>query len=103
MILNLGFNQDYYTLTLILLIKIVLSSKFPWTKFIDYKCFDMKSEHDKDTFTRYTTARYTQSTRSRRAYLRVGRLFPITFTRIAEEGARRVPPKREFFIGNLLH
>ena len=41
-IYNLGFNQNYYTFVLILLIKIVLCSKFPWTKFINNKCFDMK-------------------------------------------------------------
>ena len=29
MIYKLGFNQNYYTFTLILLIKIVLCSKFP--------------------------------------------------------------------------
>ena len=42
-IYKLGFNQNYYTFTLILLIKIVLCSKFPSTKFINYKCFEMKS------------------------------------------------------------
>ena len=33
---KLGFNQNYYTFTLILLIKIVLISKFPGKNFIDY-------------------------------------------------------------------
>jgi hypothetical protein len=42
MIYKLGFNQNHYTFTLILLIKIVLSSKFIWTKFIIYKCFGMR-------------------------------------------------------------
>jgi len=39
---KLGFNQNYYTFALILLIKIVLCSKFPGTKFINYKLFEMK-------------------------------------------------------------
>ena len=43
MIDKLGFEQNYYTSTLILLIKIVLCSKFPWTEFMNYKCFDMNS------------------------------------------------------------
>ena len=43
MIYKLGFNQNYYTIALLLLIKIVLCSKFPWTKFINYKCFHMGS------------------------------------------------------------
>jgi hypothetical protein len=42
MIYKLGFNQNYYTFTLMLLIKIVLCSEFPWTRFINHKCFDMK-------------------------------------------------------------
>ena len=37
-----GFNQVYYTLTLILLVKIVMCSKIPYTKFINCKCFDMR-------------------------------------------------------------
>ena len=41
-IYKLGVNQNYYTFTLILLIKIVLCSEFPRTNFIDDKCFDMK-------------------------------------------------------------
>jgi len=41
-IYKLGFNQNYYTFTLILLIKIVLCSKFRWTTIINYKCFDMR-------------------------------------------------------------
>ena len=36
-------NQHYYTFTLILLTKIVLCSKFPWTKFINYQCFGVRS------------------------------------------------------------
>ena len=40
-IYKLGFNQNYYTFALILLTKIVLCSKFHWTKFIDYECFHM--------------------------------------------------------------
>ena len=40
---KLGFNQNCYTLTLILLMKILLCSKLPWTKFVNYKCFVMKS------------------------------------------------------------
>jgi len=39
---KLGFNQNYYTFTLILRIKIFMCSKFPWTKFINYKCFVMR-------------------------------------------------------------
>ena len=39
---KLGFNQNCYTLSLTLLIDIVLRSKFLWTKFTHYKCFDMK-------------------------------------------------------------
>ena len=42
-IYKLGFNENYYTFTFILLIKIVLCSKFPGTKFINYKCFDMRA------------------------------------------------------------
>ena len=40
---RLGFNERYYTFAFILLIKIVLCSKFPWNKYINHKCFDMKS------------------------------------------------------------
>ena len=39
---KLGFNQNYYTVTS-MLINIVLCGKFPWTKFTNYKCFDMKA------------------------------------------------------------
>ena len=39
---KLGFNQNFFTFTLILLIKIFLCSKFPGTKFIDLKCFELK-------------------------------------------------------------
>ena len=39
---TLGFNQNDYTFSLILLIKIILRSKFPETKFINCKCFDIK-------------------------------------------------------------
>ena len=38
-----GFNQNYWTFTLILLMKIVLCSKFPSTGFIHLECFDKKS------------------------------------------------------------
>ena len=41
-IYKLGCNQNCYTFTLILLMKIVMCSKFPCTKFINYKCFDMR-------------------------------------------------------------
>ena len=41
-ICKLGFNHNYYTFTLLLLINVVLCGKFPWTKSISYKCFDMK-------------------------------------------------------------
>ena len=44
MIYELGFNKNYYTFTSILLINIVLSSKFPCTKLIDYECFEMSTE-----------------------------------------------------------
>ena len=40
---KLGFNQNFYTFTMISLIKIVLRSKFPWSKFMNYQCFDMRS------------------------------------------------------------
>jgi hypothetical protein len=39
-IYKLGFNQNYSTSTLTLLI--VLYSKFPLTKFKDYECFEMR-------------------------------------------------------------
>ena len=42
-IYKLGFNQNYYTFTVILLIKIVLSSNVPWTKFMNYQCVEMRS------------------------------------------------------------
>ena len=42
MIYEIGFNQDNYTFTLVLLINIVLCSKFPWTEFINYKCIVMR-------------------------------------------------------------
>ena len=42
---KLGFNQNYCTFALILLIKIVLCIKFHWTKFQNYKCFHMKGIH----------------------------------------------------------
>ena len=38
-----GFDHNYYMFTSILLITIVTCGKFPWTKFMDYKCFEMKS------------------------------------------------------------
>jgi len=41
-IYKLGFNQNYYTFALILLIKIILCSEFHWTKFINYECFHMR-------------------------------------------------------------
>ena len=43
---NLGFNENCYTLTLMLLIKIVLCSKFPWTNFMNCKWFDTRSLPD---------------------------------------------------------
>ena len=42
LIYKLGFNQNYYTSTLMSLIRIVMCSKFHWNKFINYKCFHMK-------------------------------------------------------------
>ena len=42
---KLGFNQNNYTFSLMLLIKIVLCSDFLWTKFINLiniKCFEMR-------------------------------------------------------------
>ena len=42
-IYEVGVNQNYYTFTLVLPIKIILCSKFPRSKFIGYKCFDMNS------------------------------------------------------------
>ena len=41
-IYKLGFNQNYYTFALNFLINIVLCSKFPLTKFVNYKCFEMR-------------------------------------------------------------
>ena len=41
-IYKLGFNQNYYTFTLILLLKIILCSKFPLTELINHKCFEMR-------------------------------------------------------------
>jgi hypothetical protein len=40
----LGFNHNVYTFSSILLINIVLCGEFPWTKFINHKCFDMRME-----------------------------------------------------------
>ena len=37
-----GSNQSYYTFALIILIKIVLCSKFHCTKLIDFQCFHVK-------------------------------------------------------------
>jgi len=45
-IYKLGANQNYYTFTLILLIKIDMCSKFPGTKFSNYKCFEMRFERE---------------------------------------------------------
>ena len=42
MIYELGFNRNYYTVTLILLIMIVLCGFFSFTKFIIFECFDLK-------------------------------------------------------------
>ena len=39
---KLGCNQNYYTFTLISLIKIVMLGKFPGTEFINYKCLQMR-------------------------------------------------------------
>ena len=39
---TLGSNQNYYRLTPILRINIVLCSKVPCTKFVNHKCFEMK-------------------------------------------------------------
>ena len=41
-IYNFVFNRNDYTLASMLLIKIVLCSTFPWTRFINHKCFEMK-------------------------------------------------------------
>ena len=41
--MNGGFKQNYYTFTLILRMKIVLCSKFPWTKFVNHKRLQVKS------------------------------------------------------------
>ena len=43
MLSTLGFNQNDYTLASILLLKIVLCGQFHCTKFMNYKCFDMRS------------------------------------------------------------
>jgi len=42
-IYQLGFDEECYTFTLILLIKIFLRSEFLWTQFINLKCFEMRS------------------------------------------------------------
>ena len=42
-IFELDFNQNFFTFTLVLLmIKMVMCSDFPWTQFIDYMCFHMR-------------------------------------------------------------
>ena len=38
---DLGFSQNYYTFTLILLVKMILCRKFHWTKFNNFMCFHM--------------------------------------------------------------
>ena len=48
MIHKLGFNQNYNTFALIPLMDIILCSKFPWTKFTNYKCFEMRSKEDQE-------------------------------------------------------
>ena len=42
-IYQLGFSQNYCTIAVILLIKNVLCSNFHFTKFINCKCFPMRS------------------------------------------------------------
>ena len=42
LIYEFGFNQNSYTFTWILLIKIVVCSEIPWTKFINWKCFEIR-------------------------------------------------------------
>ena len=44
LIYELGFNQDSFTSTFILLRKKVKCSRFPWAKFTNCKCFDMRIE-----------------------------------------------------------
>ena len=44
-IYKLGFNQNYFTFTLILLTQILSCGRFPWTEFINYKCFDIRSDN----------------------------------------------------------
>ena len=46
MIYKLGFNQNYYTFTFLLLTKIVLCGEFPCTKFLNYKCFGVRSSNN---------------------------------------------------------
>ena len=41
-IYKLSFNQNYYMFTLIFLIEIVMSSKYPCTELIIYKCLNMR-------------------------------------------------------------
>ena len=41
---ELVFIQDFHTFTFILLIKIVLCSKFSWTNLISDQCFDVRSD-----------------------------------------------------------
>ena len=43
MISRLGFNQNYYTFTLILLTTIVMCSQIPRTEFVDDRRFEMIS------------------------------------------------------------
>ena len=45
-IYKLGFDQDYFTFTLILVINIVPCSEFPWTDFMNYNCFQSRSPRD---------------------------------------------------------
>ena len=43
-IYKLGFNQNYHTFTLSSLRKIVRCNKFSCSRFINYECFEMRSE-----------------------------------------------------------
>ena len=43
---ELGFHQNYCTFASILLTKMVLCSKIPRTKFINYKCSDTRLQAD---------------------------------------------------------
>jgi hypothetical protein len=49
MVYTLGFNHSYYTVPLLLPMRIVLCSKFHCTEFIDYLCFHTRFAQERST------------------------------------------------------